>query len=303
MNELEAAYKFCQQTTRVHAKSFYFSARFLPAHKRQAIYAVYALCRQVDDAVDTLEHPTEAAGRAAIENWRQQLEAVYRGADDSQITSPVLYAWRDMLPRYAIPFELPLELMRGVVTDTHKNRYASWSELKLYCYRVASVVGLMVTPIFGYRGGAETLRCAEALGYAMQLTNILRDVGEDARLNRIYLPQEDLREFAVSEQDVMKGRVSEDFKRLMSFEIKRAREFYREAEKGIPMLDKDARFTVLLAARIYAAILDEIEAADYDVFTFRAHTTLRKKMRFVPRVWRESRAMAATFGAKAINGI
>ncbi|MCP9495697.1 MAG: phytoene/squalene synthase family protein [Pyrinomonadaceae bacterium MAG19_C2-C3] len=288
---LEQAYEYCRLTARTHAKSFYFSAQFLPRHKRDAIYAVYALCRHVDDAVDELSEPTETAGCRAVAHWQAELNRVYANEpavlDD---VSPVMRAWRDMLSRYPIPQNLPLELMRGVLMDTHINRYATWEDLKLYCYRVASTVGLMVTEIFGYQK-AETLHYAEALGYAMQLTNILRDIGEDARLGRIYLPQEDMRDFGYTEAALMHGEINDAFRRLMKFEIERARTFYRQAEQGIPLLDRDARFTVLLAARLYSRILERIEAADYDVFAHRAHTTFAGKLRSVPRIWHEARRL------------
>jgi len=287
--DVERAYRYCQETTRVHAKSFYFCARFLPPEKRRAIYAVYALCRHVDDEVDEANVRDEDGARAAIERWRNELQSVYRN-EASSSPSPVLVAWRDMLQRYPIAEELPLELMRGVLMDTYQKRYATWDELRVYCYRVASIVGLMSTEIFGYRE-AFTLKYAEALGLAMQLTNILRDIGEDLALNRIYLPQDDLAKFDVSEDMLARGEVTGNFRELMKFEIERARSFYREAEKGIPLLDRDTRFTVLLAARLYARILDEIERADFNVFTRRAHLTLFGKVRAAPRVWREARKL------------
>ncbi|MBA2341686.1 MAG: phytoene/squalene synthase family protein [Pyrinomonadaceae bacterium] len=284
---VERAYGYCQQTARVHAKSFYFSARFLPRHKRRAIYAVYALCRHVDDAVDEVDAENKDGIIDTIEKWKDALDNVYRG---KTVSSPVLVAWRDMLERYPIKQELPLELMRGVLMDTHTKRYASWEELRVYCYRVASVVGLMSSEIFGYTM-PETLVHAEALGYAMQLTNILRDIGEDARAGRIYLPQEDLRQFNYTESELLSGKVNENFRRLMRFEIERARSLYREAEGGIPLLEQDARFTVLLAARLYAKILDEIERNGYDVFTQRAHLSLLGKLRHVPQLQREARKL------------
>ena len=285
--EIERAYLYCRETARTHAKSFYFSARFLPIHKRRAIYAIYALCRHVDDAVDNVEAGDESEIGNTIEKWKDDLDSVYRG---ELVRSPVLVAWRDMLEHYPIMQELPLELMRGVLMDTHTNRYETWAELKVYCYRVASVVGLMSSEVFGY-AKPETLRYAERLGYAMQLTNILRDIGEDSRANRIYIPQEDLRRFGYAESELMRGEVNGNFRRLMDFEIERARSLYREAERGIPLLDREARFTVLLAARLYAKILDEIEHNDYDVFTRRAHLNLVGKLRHSPRLWRESRRL------------
>lgn len=284
-NEVERAYRYCQRTARVHAKSFYFSAQFLPRAKRRAVYAVYALCRHVDDAVDEAGVQSEQEVQRAVEGWRRQLDAVY---ERSEATAPVLIAWRDMLRTYSIPRELPVELMRGVLMDTHIKRYATWAELRVYCWRVASTVGLMVSEIFGYRA-PETLRYAETLGVAMQLTNILRDIKEDADANRIYLPQEDLHQFSVTEDNIMRGPASENFCELLRFEVARARSLYREAEQGIRLLDRDARFTVLLAARLYARILDEIERARFDIFSRRAHVSFGGKVRAAPRIWREAR--------------
>jgi phytoene synthase len=294
-NDIEAAYRYCRETTRAHAKSFYFCTQFLPRRKRRAIYAMYALCRHVDDAVDAVGAQDETTAQKAIAIWREELDAVYKGTSLSSnalvpVLDPVLIAWRDMLRRYAIKQDLPLELMRGVLMDTHIKRYETWAELRVYCYRVASVVGLMSSEIFGYTK-PETLLYAEALGLAMQLTNILRDIGEDARMNRIYLPQEDMRRFDYTESELMRGELNDNFRELMSFQIERARAFYREAEKGIPLLNRDARFTVLLAARLYARILNTIERNDYDVWTRRAHLSLTGKLRAAPRIWRESRKL------------
>ena len=285
--DLVRAYEFCRQTARTHAKSFYFSAQFLPVEKRKAIYAVYALCRHVDDAVDRHDVHDAAGARAAIEVWQRDLDKVYRG---EKVDAPVLLAWSDMLTRYPIKQELPLELMRGVLMDTYISRYETWEELRVYCYRVASTVGLMVTEIFGYTR-PETLEYAVALGEAMQLTNILRDIGEDQRVGRVYVPQEDLRRFGYAESELARGEINEPFISLMRFEIERARNLYREAEQGIPLLNREARFTVLLAARIYARILDRVEANMFDVFNRRAHLTLAAKMRLTPRIWLEARRL------------
>lgn len=284
------AYEFCRRTARQHAKSFYFSAQFLPREKRKAIYAVYALCRHVDDAVDAHDVADVEGARAAVERWRQDLEIIYSGAKPDPSGSPVLLAWSDLLRRYDIDQELPLDLMRGVLMDTHVRRYETWDDLRVYCYRVASTVGLMTSEIFGYER-PETLRYAEALGLAMQLTNILRDIGEDLRLDRIYLPQEDLGRFGVAEDELRRGEITHRFVALMRFEIDRARGFYVQAERGIPLLNAEARFAVLLAARLYARILERIEKNGFDVFTRRAHLTLAGKIRRAPRIWREARAM------------
>lgn len=285
--EVEQAYRYCRQTTRTHAKSFYFCAHFLPREKQRAIYAIYALCRHVDDAVDEAGIRGERDAQSAVERWRAELAALYNGG---RASSPVLVAWRDMLARFRIKQELPLELMRGVLMDTHIKRYESWDDLHVYCYRVASVVGLMSSEIFGYKE-SQTLYYAEQLGLAMQLTNILRDVGEDARMGRIYLPQDELLRFGYSEEDLQRGKLTDPFFALMSFEIARARALYQEAEQGIRLLERDTRFTVLLAARLYARILDEIELNGYDVYTRRAHLSLAAKLRAAPRIWREARTL------------
>jgi phytoene synthase len=289
-SDLADAYEFCRRTTRHHAKSFYFCSQFLPREKRRAIYAVYALCRHVDDAVDAASARSEASARVAIERWRRELDGVYRGESLHANASPVLIAWRDLLRHYRIAPELPLELMRGVLMDTYKTRYASWDELKVYCYRVASVVGLISSEIFGY-SAPQTLRYAESLGLAMQLTNILRDVGEDFRMGRIYLPQDEMKKFGVTEEQIAGGIVDSNFRALMRFEIARALSLYAEAERGIPLLDSDARFTVLLAARLYARILDAIERNDFDVFTRRAHLSFFGKLRAAPGIWHEAREL------------
>ena len=259
------------------------------------IYALYALCRLVDDEVDAAEVKDESAAIAAVENWKKRLDEVYSKTENEKRKTEngqglVLLAWRDMLAKYKIRQELPLELMRGVLMDTHIKRYETWDELYLYCYRVASTVGLMSSEIFGYQK-PETLEYAEALGIAMQLTNILRDVREDAVMNRIYLPQEDLRKFNVSEAQIFASQADANFVALIKFEMRRARHYYSLAEKGIGLLEKDARFTVLLAARIYGKILDEIERQNYDVFARRAHTTKLQKISTIPKIWRLWRKM------------
>ncbi len=248
------------------------------------------MCRHVDDEVDAIEPDNPVAAQAAVARWQAELRAIYQSSQTVVVPlsggiNPVLLAWRDMLAHYPIPLEYPLELMRGVLMDTHQNRYATWDELKVYCYRVASVVGLMTSEIFGYAGGAATMEYAKALGYAMQLTNILRDVGADAALGRIYLPAEDLARFGYTEEELQRGVINENFAALMKFEIARARALYAEAELGIPRLHSDARLPVLSAARLYARILDAIEQNSYDVFTRRAHLSLSRKLYALPRLW------------------
>lgn len=292
---LEKAYKYCENVTKIHAKSFYFAAKFLPKDKQRPIYALYALCRHVDDEIDEItEESSETEAIEAVERWRAELENIYdlvereKPLPPEKAQNPVFLAWHDLLKKYKIPLNLPLELMKGVLMDTRIKRYETFDELYVYCYRVASTVGLMSSEIFGYTGGQQTLDYAEALGIAMQLTNILRDVGEDAEMGRIYLPQEDLRKFDITEDRIFSWQFDDKFAELMKFEIGRARAYYSKAEKGIPFLSGETRFTVLLALRLYAKILDEIERLDYNVFKSRAHTTKAQKLLTIPRVWREA---------------
>lgn len=304
--KIEQAYEYCREVTRRHAKSFYFAAKFLPKHKQNPIYALYALCRHVDDEVDEAEVSSAHEAAEAVERWKSDLNKIYETTDRLKVTneniqaSPLLsrtphydlvfVAWKDLLKHYSIAQTLPFELMQGVLMDTHLKRYETFAELYVYCYRVASTVGLISSEIFGYEK-PETLQYAEALGIAMQLTNILRDVKEDAAMGRIYLPQEDLRKFNVTDEQILANRIDANFIALMKFEIDRAREFYRKAERGIPLLEKDTRFTVLLAARLYAKILDKIEKQNYDVFARRAHTTKLQKILAIPKIRREAAKM------------
>lgn len=295
MNELEKAYEYCRSVTKKNAKSFYFAASFLPAHKRRAVYPIYAFCRHVDDEIDEIGEGNEAEAVASVEKWKANLRQIYendfnelQAANDEQTL--VFVAWQDLLKNYEIPRELPLELVQGVLMDTTRKRYETFEELYVYCYRVASTVGLMSSEILGY---AEkiALEYAEAMGIAMQLTNILRDVKEDAAMGRIYLPQEDLRKFGVTEEQIFAGNFDENFKRLMIFQIERARRFYEKGEKGIALLEKDSRFTVLLASRIYAQILNEIEKLGYNVFLGRAHTKKSQKLLSIPKIWLAARKL------------
>ncbi|HMS40265.1 MAG TPA: squalene/phytoene synthase family protein [Pyrinomonadaceae bacterium] len=297
MTELEKAYEYCESVTKLHAKSFYFAAKFLPAHKRKAVYPIYAFCRAVDDEIDESVDETKAI--EAVEKWKVNLEDVYfpakaqSGKDERPKTkdqNQVFLAWKDLLQNYKIPQNLPLELVEGVLMDTKIKRYETFDELYVYCYRVASTVGLMSSEILGY-SDKKALEYAEALGIAMQLTNILRDVKEDAAIGRIYLPQEDLQRFEISEEQIFANKFDGKFREMMKFQIERARNYYAEGEKGIALLEKDSRFTVLLASRIYARILGEIERQDYDIFIKRAHTTSAQKLSMIPNIWLSARKM------------
>ncbi len=295
--ELEKAYEYCKSVTKFHAKSFYFAAKFLPKLKQRAVYPIYAFCRHVDDEIDEIGEGDEAKAIEAVNRWKENLEEIYPrintdehrfGTENQKLKTKdqdlVFIAWKDLLQTYKIPRELPLELIQGVLMDTTIKRYETFDELYVYCYRVASTVGLMSSEILGY-SDKIALEYAEAMGIAMQLTNILRDIKEDAAMNRIYLPQEDLRKFNVSEEQIFANKFDENFTEMMKFQVARAREYYAKGEKGIAFLEKDSRFTVLLASRIYAKILDEIEKQNYNIFTKRAHTTKSRKILSIPKIW------------------
>jgi phytoene synthase len=299
--DIDAAYDYCEAVTRLHAKSFHFAARFLPRRKQRLVFPIYAFCRHVDDEVDEIADGDDAAAASAVERWRARLEDTYASieageaseaeaapAEDGQ--SLVFLAWRDLLAKHRIRKEIPLDLIKGVVQDTTVKRYETFEDLYVYCYRVASTVGLMSSEILGY-SDASALEYAEAMGIGMQLTNILRDIREDAARGRIYIPAEDLRRFGVSEEEILGGVMGPRMRDLIVFQIERARTYYAKGELGIPMLERDARFTVLLASRIYGKILREIEKLDYDVFSSRAHTTKFQKIASMPSIWLEARRM------------
>ena len=269
---LDACYELCGEIARVHSKSFSLSLQFLPREKRRAVRAVYAFCRTADDIVDRDALPDERL--AAIDVWEGELHAAYAG----RATAPILVAFADAAARYDVPLRAALDLLRGARMDVTVNRYATYEDLRSYCYLVASTVGVLVTPILGALD-EYALPDAIALGHAMQLTNILRDVGEDARMNRIYLPAEEMERFGYGEADLFAGRVDERFAALMRFQIERARQLYRDAEPGIARLEPESRYAVRLALHLYRSILDAIEANGYDVFSRRAFVPLHSKLR------------------------
>lgn len=283
--QLTLAYQYCSEVSWKHAKTFYFATHFLPARKRLPVYAVYALCRYVDDLVDRSEENRRSLTKekiaALLNQWRADLDLCYSGMI---VDHPIMMAWHDMLRRYNIPKSLPLELIDGVCMDLQVSRYQTFDELYVYCYKVASVVGLMTSEIFGY-SSKDALDYAVKLGIAMQLTNILRDIGEDARKGRIYLPLEDLERFGYAEQDVFNGVIDERFKALMQFQIDRARRYYAEADAGIALLSKDSQLAVRVSRVNYSKILDAIEKNRYDVFSRRAFVSLTGKLVSLPYLW------------------
>ncbi|WP_445666021.1 phytoene/squalene synthase family protein [Fodinibius sp. AD559] len=284
---LKQAYAECRAITRHHAKTFYMATRFLPNHKQRGIFAIYSLCRYIDDLVDEAEdllerrELTEKDIRLKLESWKGKLRDTYDGKDHD---NDILIAFSDVLRRYHIPIEMPFELMEGVCMDLFKNRYETFDELYDYSFKVASIVGLMTSEIFGYQS-REALGYAVDLGIAMQLTNILRDVGEDLRRDRIYLPQEDLSRFNVSEEELFNYQQTENVIELLDFQIQRTRRYYQRSDEGIALLSSDSRLPVYLARQNYGRILDKIEQNNYDVFNKRAYLNATEKISILPRAY------------------
>ena len=284
--ELRMAYSHCRAITRTHAKTFYMATRFLPYHKQRSIFAIYGLCRYLDDLVDEAEDLIfqKKISRVEVferlESFKKKLVNTYRGEEHDD---PILVAFADVLNRYSISIELPLTLLDGVSSDLTKNRYENFKELYDYSYKVASVVGLMTSEIFGYKS-KKALEHAVDLGIAMQLTNILRDIGEDLRKDRIYIPQEDLIRFDITEDDLFSYEISGNFIEMMKFQIERAESYYESAEKGVPMLNRDSRIPVMLAKENYSRILSKIQENNYQVFNQRAYLNSTEKFSILPKV-------------------
>lgn len=275
--QLHQAYRHAALITARYSKSFYFASAFLPAPKRRTVRALYAFCRTVDDIVDVGKDGCDP--HHALQSWRQIVSHPSVETDD-----PVVIAWGDTLQRYHIPRHYALQLIDGVARDMEQHRYQTFDQLATYCYSVASTVGLMSMHIIGYQG-QDAIPYAIKLGVALQLTNILRDVGEDYHNGRIYLPLQELDSFGLDESHIFAGQVTERWRQFMRFQINRARQLYAEAWPGIRMLSPDGRFAIAVALDVYRAILDKIEANDYDVFRQRASLSAFEKIQRLPRVW------------------
>lgn len=278
---LTADFARCASITRKSSSNFYYAFKLLPAYRRRALYATYAFCRFVDDIADD-EQVREPA--ALLQRWRDELQRVYDGAP----TRAISRALADSVRRFAIPRRYFEEIIDGVKMDLTRKRYRTFEELRLYCYRVASAVGLICIEIFGYRN-PHARTYAENLGLAFQLTNIIRDVREDAGRGRIYLPLEDLDRFAVSEEEVLDGRHSERFEHLMEFEARRAREFYRLAEQALPEEDRASLLTAEAMRLIYSALLHRIIKSRYRVMDGKLRLSAPHKIFLVGRAWASGR--------------
>lgn len=284
--ELAAGYARCAEITRKSSSNFYYAFMLLPAERRRALYAVYAFCRFVDDIADddNVRDPARL-----LERWREELERVYDGGAERVISR----ALADNVHRFGIPRRYFEEVIDGVEMDLTRKRYVTFDELELYCRRVASAVGLICIEIFGYRNPSTRIY-AEKLGLAFQLTNIIRDVREDAQRERIYLPQEDLQRFGVSEQEILASAYTPAFGQLMEFEAERARAFYREAADALAPEDRAAMIAAEGMRLIYSALLERIIRSGYRVFDGRVRVSTPRKLLLVSRAWAGSRFARAS---------
>ncbi|MTF39395.1 15-cis-phytoene synthase CrtB [Cyanobacterium aponinum AL20118] len=293
---LEESYEYCRQVTAKYSKTFYLGTLLMPKEKRSAIWAIYVWCRRTDELVDGPQ--AKLTTPETLDLWEQQLESVFAGQpiDDPDV------ALVDTLKRYPMDIQPFKDMIAGQRMDLYRNRYETFNDLYLYCYRVAGTVGLMSSAVLGidnsYKNAPwydKTVYIPEkeaiALGIANQLTNILRDVGEDIGRGRIYLPLEDLERFNYTQEDLLNKVIDERWYDLMKFQINRAKEYYQQAESGIKALNPDGRWPVWSALMLYQGILDVIAKNNYDVFNRRAFVPTPNKIIYLPVAWLRAQAL------------
>jgi phytoene synthase len=274
-NPLLSTFNECRLYTRHYAKSFYFASFLLPKEKRYAAYSIYAFCRYADNIVDMADKGANGKVERRINSLLKNLDETY---SNKSLETIVFSAFANTVKKYEIPKYYFTELIEGVGMDIKTRRYETFTELETYCYKVASVVGLIMSEIFGYSDSAA-LQYAVHLGKAMQLTNILRDIHDDYKMGRVYIPQDELAKFGYSGQDIKDKIINNNFISLIKYQIERARLYYSLAEKGIPYLTDDgSRTTVVLMHKIYSGILDKIEQKGYNIYSGRAFVNRSEKL-------------------------
>jgi 15-cis-phytoene synthase len=294
---VDESYELCRQVTASYAKNFYLGTQLMPETKRRAIWAIYVWCRRTDELVDG--PGSGATTPETLDLWEKRLESVFAGHPHDDLDVALV----DTLARFPIDIQPFREMIAGQQMDLYRSRYETFEELNLYCYRVAGTVGLMSMSVMGvdeansaanwnwHWGNKIPKEEAISLGIAKQLTNILRDVGEDARRGRIYIPLEDLALFNYTEADLFNGVIDNRWRELMRFQIQRARKLYASAEPGIKVLSPDIRWTVWAATMLYSRILNAIERNQYDVFQKRAYVTNFQKLQCIPAAWLKSKVL------------
>eukprot|EP00268_Persea_americana_P022380 TRINITY_DN2227_c0_g1_i2.p1 TRINITY_DN2227_c0_g1~~TRINITY_DN2227_c0_g1_i2.p1 ORF type:complete len:437 (+),score=88.16 TRINITY_DN2227_c0_g1_i2:403-1713(+) len=295
---LNEAYDRCGEVCAEYAKTFYLGTQLMTPERRRAIWAIYVWCRRTDELVDgpNASHITPTA----LERWELRLEDLFTGRPYDMFDA----ALSDTVAKFPVDIQPFKDMIEGMRMDLIKSRYMNFDELYLYCYYVAGTVGLMSVPVMGIAPDSpatteSVYNAALALGIANQLTNILRDVGEDARRGRIYLPQDELAQAGLSDEDIFAGRVTDKWRSFMKNQIKRARMFFQEAEKGVTELNQASRWPVFASLLLYRQILDEIEANDYDNFTKRAYVSKAKKLLALPAAY----ARSVMSSSRTLSGI
>ena len=289
-SDLDAAFEACRRETAEWAKTFYLGTLLLPYEKRRAIWAIYVWCRRTDELMDSPEAQARPVEELAdrLNRWELKTRDLFKGQVEDELDAVMV----DTLERFPQSIQPYLDMIEGQRMDLTWTRYPRFDDLRLYCYRVAGTVGLMTQGVMGldqayssapWSDRPDTSDAAVALGIANQLTNILRDVGEDRGRGRIYLPLEDLEHFGYSEDDLMAGRINQAWKDLMAFQLSRARAWFDRSEAGVRWLSRDARWPVWTSLRLYRGILDVIERHDYDVFNKRAYVGKLNKFLDLPR--------------------
>ncbi len=273
-------FRYAEESIRGGSKTFYFASHFMNRELRNSFYAVYAFCRYTDDLIDDNEGNPKLQ-RTLISEWKKKFLAAYEGGHSSD---HLLNAFVFTMKRYKIPLRYPLELIRGVRMDIYKKEYNTFSELRRYCYRVASVVGIMLTYVVGVGNIRKAKKYATKLGIAMQLTNILRDVGEDARMGRVYFPKDELARFGLTIRDITSLQKKGQFIEFIKFQVKRARRYYAEAVNGLATMRREVRTTICLALTLYREIVKVIEENGYEVFQKRAYVNMLRKVLIYIRI-------------------
>ncbi|MBX5496779.1 MAG: phytoene/squalene synthase family protein [Bryobacteraceae bacterium] len=293
-SDLAKSYAYCDRVARRHAKNFYYSFRLLSAEQRSAMCAIYAFMRHCDDLSDEPELAGRPNAAEALDAWRQAMvSALDTGASDGH---PVWPAFCDSVRRYRIPHTYFHEMIDGVTSDLYPRSVATFNDLYRYCYQVASVVGLTVIHIFGYED-SRAIDLAEKCGIAFQLTNIVRDVREDAEKGRVYLPAEDLERFGVASSDLRGSHLSPRLRALLEFEVNRARGYYRESQAIVDMVQPRSRPALWALIEIYSRLLDRIESSGYDVLRRRIGLSA------VEKSWILIRAMSLrAYGSPGLSG-
>lgn len=295
---LDDSYELCREVTANFAKTFYLGTLLMPEDKRRGIWAIYVWCRRTDELVDGPQ--AKFTNNDTLDDWETELEAIFNGDPSNDMDVALI----DTIERFDLDIQPFRDMIDGQRMDLYRSRYETFEELKLYCYRVAGTVGLMSASVMGLKPFDDDLQApwvnpygnhqndpieqAIALGIANQLTNILRDVGEDRMRQRIYLPLEDLALFDYTQEDLFNGVIDDRWRSLMKFQIARARTFFAQAEDGVRALENDARWPVWTALVLYRQILDVIEKNHYDVFNQRAYVPRAKKFVTLPYAWMKS---------------